>query len=145
MCTGPPTNTPKSFMSNLGTVALKVLRALSAVFWKLLNRPPCKVLLPPREVVVMSLTPPNSAALLIWLTRISAIAPKEGNSSAVGALLRGLTLLMPSHEPESMLVLAPATERLPLESVCTPACVVRVDIGLVDPAPRDPIAMGRSS
>ena len=92
----------------------------------------------------MSLTPPNSAALLISLTRISAMAPKLGNSSAIGALLRGLTLLMPSTETDSMLGLAPATERLPLESVCTPACVVSVEIGLVEPAPRDPMAIGRS-
>ena len=73
------------------------------------------------------------------------MAPKLGNSSAIGALLRGLTLLMPSTETESMLGLAPATERLPLESVCTPACVVSVEIGLVDPEPRDAIAIGRSS
>jgi hypothetical protein len=132
-------------MSSLGTVALKVFRALNAVFCRLSKRPPWNLLDPPREVVVMSLTPPNSAALLISLTRISAIAPNDGNSSLIGALLLGLTLLMPSMETESMLGFAPPTERLPLESVCTPACVVSVEIGLVEPLPRDPIATGRST
>ena len=40
--------------------------------------------------------------------------------------------------------LAPAMEMLPLLSICTPGCVVSVVIGLVDPAPRDPMASGRS-
>ena len=40
--------------------------------------------------------------------------------------------------------MVPATEILPLESVCTPGWVVKVDIGLVDPLPRVAIATGRS-
>ena len=44
-----------------------------------------------------------------------------------------------------MLGLAPATDRFPLASVCTPARVVSVEIGLVEPEPRDAMAIGRSS
>src|SRR3954470_16931665 len=121
-------------MFSFGLVELNKLRAFNAVFWRFSKTPPWKVLEPPFDVVVISLTPPNSAALLISLTRISAMAPKLGNNSAIGALLRGLTLLMPSTDTEIMLGFAPATDRFPAESVCTPACVVSVEIGLVEPA-----------
>jgi hypothetical protein len=44
-----------------------------------------------------------------------------------------------------MLGFEPATEIAPALSVCPPACVVSVEIALVDPSPREPIATGRSS
>src|SRR6266481_168308 len=92
----------------------------------------------------MSLTPPNSAALFTSLTRISEIVPKDGNNSGTAASFRTLTVLMPSILTESMLGLEPATERPPLLSTWTPTWVVSVVIGLVDPAAREPIAIGRS-
>ena len=93
----------------------------------------------------MSLTPPNSAVLLTSLTRISAIELKEGKSSAKGAEVRGPMLLMPSMLVESMLGLVPTTEMLPLASVCTPGCEVRVESGLVDPLDRAVTEIGRST
>ena len=54
-------------------------------------------------------------------------------------------LLMPSMLICNMEGLVPATEMLPLASVCTPGCVVSVDMGLVDPLDRVAIAMGRST
>ena len=81
----------------------------------------------------MSLTPPNSALLLISLTRISAIPSNEGNNSEIGEEFRGLMVLMPSIEIESILGLEPATDMLPLASTSTPGCVVRVVNALVEP------------
>src|SRR5215472_4864093 len=103
------------------------------------------MLAPLFEMVVMSLMPLNSAVLLISLTRISAIPSNAGNSSAIGAVLRGLIVLMPSMLIDNMLGLLPATERFPLLSISTPACVVRVVIGLVEPRARDAMATGRST
>src|SRR6266702_4744154 len=97
------------------------------------------------DIVVMSLTPPNSAVLLTSLTRISAMELKEGNSSANGAAVRGPMLLIPSMLVESMLGLVPTTEMLPLASVCTPGCEVKVDNGLVEPVDRAVTAIGRSN
>jgi len=54
------------------------------------------------EIVVTSLIPPYSAVLLISLTRISAMPSKDGNSSVMGALFRGLMVLMPSTLIDSM-------------------------------------------
>src|SRR5438552_12536959 len=93
----------------------------------------------------MSLMPPNSAVLFTSLTRISAIELNDGNSSANGADVRGPILLMPSMLMDNMLGFDPTTDMAPFESVCTPGCVVRVDIGLVEPADRAVIAMGRST
>ena len=88
------------------------------------------------EMVVISLMPLNSALLLTSLTRISAIASLEGNSSAIGAELRGAILLMPSMLVESIEGLPPTTEILPLASVWTPGCMVNVVNALVDPVDR---------
>src|SRR6266567_8519273 len=98
---------------------------------------------PPFDIVVMSLMPPNSAVLLTSLTRISAIELKEGNNSANGAEVRGPMLLIPSILVESMLGLVPTTEMLPLASVCTPGCEVNVESGLVDPVDLAVTAIGR--
>ena len=46
----------------------------------------------------MSLTPPNSAALLTSLTRISAIVPNDGNSSAVGAFVLTFIIAIIIHK-----------------------------------------------
>src|SRR5262245_3612570 len=92
---------------------LNGFRALSAVFWWFSNRPPWKSLEPPLETVVMSLTPPYSAALFISLTRISAIVPKEGNNSAAAEFDRTLIVLIPSILTESMLGFEPATDSAP--------------------------------
>ena len=46
----------------------------------------------------------------------------------------GPIVLIPSIVIESCEQFPPATEMLPLASVCTPGCVVNVEIGLVDPA-----------
>ena len=97
------------------------------------------------DIVVMSLTPPNSAVLFTSLTRISAIELNEGNSSANGAEVLGPMLLIPSILVESMLGLVPTTEMLPLASVCTPGCEVRVDSGLVEPVDLAVTAIGRST
>jgi hypothetical protein len=42
--------------------------------------------------------------------------------SAMGTVLLGLIVLMPSLLSESMLGLLPAAERFPLLSISTPAC-----------------------
>ncbi len=52
--------------------------------------------------------------------------------------------LIPSMLMESWLGKVPATEMLPLESVCTPDCAVSVDMALVEPVEREVIATGRS-
>lgn len=93
---------------------------------------------------MISLIPPNSAVLLISLTRISAMVSNEGKISVIGALPLGLTVLMPSRLEVNMLGLAPATERLPLPSVSTPGCVVNVVMALVEPLAREKMATGRS-
>src|ERR1700688_721191 len=93
----------------------------------------------------MSLMPPNSAALLISLTRISAIELKDGKSSTRGPAVRGPMLLIPSMLIDSIDGFEPATEIPPLGSVCTPGCAVRVDIALVDPEPRVAMATGKST
>jgi hypothetical protein len=58
--------------------------------------------------------------LLISLTRVSAMLSKVGNSSARGAVRRGLMVLIPSIVIESMLALPPATDRFPPLSISTP-------------------------
>src|SRR5207244_1802794 len=105
-------------------------------FCQFSNRLPWYALLPLLEMVVISLTPPNSAVLLISLTRISAMPSNEGNNSAIGEPVLALDVLIPSRLIESMLGLLPATEIFPLLSICTPGCVVRVVMGLVEPAAR---------
>ncbi len=62
---------------------------------------------------------------------------------SMGALLRGLMVLMPSMLMDSMSMFAPATEILPLLSVSTPGCVVRVANALVEPDAREPSATGK--
>lgn len=69
---------------------------------------------------------------------------KDGNDSAIGDSLWTLIALTPSMLIESMASIPPGTDIFPALSVCTPACVVRVDIALVDPSPRELIPMGRS-
>ena len=54
-------------------------------------------------------------------------------------------MLIPSIVTDSCEEFPPATERLPLASVCTPGCVVSVDIALVEPAARVAIATGKST
>src|SRR5215471_8644488 len=105
------------------------------------NAPPWKLFDPLLEIVVMSLTPPNSAELLTSLTRISAMELKAGNISAIGPPTvpgddRIVVLLIPSTLTESMVGLVPATEMFPLASVCTPGWLVRVERGLVEPPAR---------
>jgi len=41
--------------------------------------------------------------------------------------------------------LVPVTEMLPLASVCTPGCEVKVESGLGEPVPRAVTAIGRST
>src|SRR2546425_2932556 len=55
----PPRSTlfPYTTLFRSGTVALNVLRALNAEFWRFSNNPPCSVLVPPLDMVVTSLTP----------------------------------------------------------------------------------------
>jgi hypothetical protein len=103
---------------------------------KVSKAPPCKVFVPLLEIVVISATPPNSAELLISLTRISAMASNDGKSSVRGASLLTVIVLMPSTEVESWLGLVPATERFPLPWSCTPDSVTNVDMGLVVPNAR---------
>ena len=95
-------------------------------------------------MVATSLMPPNSAVLLISLTRISEIPSNAGNSSVIGPLFRALVVLMPSTLIETMSTFAPATEIWPLLSISTPGCVVSVLNALVEPAAREPSATGRS-
>ena len=113
-------------------------------FCQFSNRLPWKALVPLLEMVVISLTPPNSAVLLISLTRISAMPSNDGNSSAMGAPVLALEVLRPSRVMESIEGLLPATEILPAASVITPGCVIKVVIGLVEPPAREAIATGRS-
>src|SRR5689334_11087307 len=95
---------------------LNGLRAFKAVLIWFSNKPPWIWFDPPLETVVISLTPPNSAALLTSLTRISEIVPNDGNNSAAAELLRTLMVLIPSILTDSMLGFDPATERAPLLS-----------------------------
>jgi hypothetical protein len=94
-------------------------------------------LVPALETVVMSATPENSALLLDSLTRISSMELKEGNISLMGPEYSTPTLLMPSTVTLSSAGVVPMTERLPLSSVWTPASVVSVSMGLVEPVERE--------
>src|SRR5438128_487243 len=100
MRTGPPAETPKSFdtLGGLTFVPKSGLgvAASSARFWWYQKTEPCRSFVPLLEMVVMSPDCANSALLLIWLTRISAMLSVEGNSSLIGPLLRTETVLMPS-------------------------------------------------
>src|SRR5215217_1201343 len=107
MTTRPPPYAPKLFMMVFGTLLLNGFLAFIAVLMWFSKMPPWKALVPLFEMVVMSLVPPNSAVLLISLTRISAIVLNDGNNSANGAEERGPMLLMPSMLTDSMLGLEP--------------------------------------
>ena len=93
--------------------------------------------MPAFETVVMSATPENSALLFDSETRISSMELKEGNISLMGPEYSTPTLLMPSMVTLSSAGVAPMMSRLPLSSVCTPASVVRVEMGLVEPVERE--------
>ena len=85
----------------------------------------------------MSATPLNSALLLDSETRISSIELKEGNISLTGPEYSTPTLEMPSMVTLSSAAVVPLTSRFPPSSVCTPASVVSVEIGLVEPVERE--------
>ena len=114
---------PKLFIFSSGAVWLKKSEALKSLFCTFSNAPPCNELVPDLETVVISETPPYSAALMFSLMRISAIALKEGNSSETAPAppwpfkLNDPTVLIPSILIESCAGKVPATEMLPFESV----------------------------
>ncbi len=85
----------------------------------------------------MSATPLNSALLLDSETRISSMELKEGNISFTGPEYSMPTEDIPSMVTLSSAAVVPMTARLPLSSVCTPASVVSVEIGLVEPTERE--------
>ena len=81
--------------------------------------------------------------LVIMFARTVRVVPqaKAGIVERFGRYQRtlnpGLTVLMPSRLEVNMQGLAPATERLPLLSVSTPGCVVKVVMALVEPLARE--------
>ena len=85
----------------------------------------------------MSATPENSALLFDSLTRISSMELNDGNISLTGPEYSTPTLEMPSMVTLSSAAVVPITARLPLSSVCTPASVVSVEMGLVEPVERE--------
>ena len=85
----------------------------------------------------MSATPPNSAPLFDSETRISSIELNEGNISLMGPEYSTPTDEMPSMVTERSAAVVPSTASWPLSSVCTPASVVSVEMGLVEPVERE--------
>src|SRR5260370_33440075 len=113
-------------MRSFGLEAAKGSFGLNPAVWYLSNAPRGPRFVPPRETVVISLIPPNSAALAFWLIRISSMALKEGKSSVAGMLERTFIVLIPSTVTDRRLGFAPATEIFPAASGCTPACQIIV-------------------
>ena len=111
--------------------------AFSTVFSWFSKTPPWRWLFPALETVVISATPPNSALLFDSLTRISSIELNEGNISFTGPEYSTPTDEIPSIVTLKSAAVVPVTARFPASSVCTPASVVSVEIGLVEPEERE--------
>ena len=94
-------------------------------------------MVPAFDTVVMSATPENSALLFDSLIWISSMELNDGNISFTGPEYSTPTLEMPSMVTLSRAAVVPITSSSPLSSVCTPASVVSVAMGLVEPVDRE--------